>query len=158
MKTLFNSSVRFFSIPLLVLLAPLVWADGDGLDVTITVVGEDETPEETFEIITLPEVVSGTAVVKSQKGLDTANAAQENGKAFGQSKAEEAKHKGEAAKNNAKNAVENASSQNQENIKDSVSSRIPEVAQDHIPQDVLDAINKDRKPELPPRERGNGNN
>jgi hypothetical protein len=136
-------------------------ASGDGLandedlEVTITVVGEDEDPQTVFEVISLPASAAPKATENSQRGLETANQARENGKAFGQAKADEAKEKGKAAKNNASNAAANAADQNQENIKDIVSSKVPEAAQGRIPTDVLNAIKDKHKPEPPDRGRGN---
>jgi len=133
-----------------------VSANDEDLEITITVVGEGEDPQAAFEIISLPFSAAAEANENNQQGLETANQARENGKAFGQAKADEAKEKGKAAKNNANNAAANAAAQNQENIKDIVSSKVPEAAQDRIPADVLDAIKDKHKPD--PSERGRGNN
>lgn len=132
----------------------LSWADDDDTDldgVTITVVDEDDTPESTVELIALPENASATGVENSQKGIDTANMARKDGKAFGQATAEAAKAKGEEAKNNAMNAANEATGQHLDSIKDLVSSNVPDVAQDKIPTDVLDSIDEKHRPDLPPQ-------
>ena len=143
------------AIPLVSLAPAFALANDDDLEITITVVGENEDPQTAFEIISLPTPAESTANENSQQGVDTANQVRENGKAFGQAKAEAAKDKGKAAKNNANNAAANATSQNQENIKDIVSSKVPEAAQGHIPADVLNAIKDKHKPDPPGRGRGN---
>lgn len=125
--------------------------DGEDLDVTITVVDEDDSAETAFTLITLPEQASATGVENSQKGIDTANLAREDGQAFGQATAEAAKNNGEEAKSNTLNVAADASNQNQESIKDLISSKVPDVAQDLIPGDVLDAVDQRRQPELPPQ-------
>ena len=130
----------------------LGWADDTDLDdVTITVVDEDDTPETAFELIALPVNASATGVANSQKGVDTANAARADGKAFGQATAEAAKSKSEEAKDNATHAAEDAANQHLESIKDLVSSKVPDVAQDKIPTDVLDSVDEKHRPDPPNR-------
>jgi hypothetical protein len=61
-------------------LCPAVYADDPPPPSnTITVVAEDATPDDVVNKITLPAKASPTAVEKSKKGLETANAAREVG-------------------------------------------------------------------------------
>lgn len=104
-------------------------AQSTELDITLTVVGEDEDAEDVVEPIALPERASQVAVEHSASGLATANAARENGREFGQATAEQARERG------SENA-ENALTQARENVKDN----IPEGRLDNIPENVRDNI------------------
>lgn len=65
-------------------------ADAPGKQDTITVVAENAKPDDVVSTIALPESAAAKAVEQSKKGLDTANAARELGREFGQNTAEQA--------------------------------------------------------------------
>jgi hypothetical protein len=92
----------------LALCPALYAADAPPTD-TITVVEEGSTPDAVVRTIALPEKASATAVEKSTKGLETANAARElrgnataaeareQGREFGQRTAEQARQSNPSA-------------------------------------------------------------
>lgn len=79
----------------LALLVGAVWlntAQADELDITMTVVDTDKSlPDAVTKVIELPPSASETGREKSAFGLERANEARSNGRAHGQSVAEEAK-------------------------------------------------------------------
>jgi len=73
-----------------------VYADDDGLDVTMGVVTSPAaSPDAATKIIKLPDNASETGKANSEFGLATANAAKSShGREFGQAKADAAKQNG----------------------------------------------------------------
>ncbi|MDZ7735679.1 MAG: hypothetical protein U5P41_05960 [Gammaproteobacteria bacterium] len=61
----------------------------------MTVIEEDEEPEDIDNTLALPEDASPTGVESSQFGIDTANQAREEGREFGQQTAEQAQEMGQ---------------------------------------------------------------
>jgi hypothetical protein len=57
-------------------------------DVTMEVLDDEAAPEDIISLIQLPDDASDTARENAAKGLETANAARADGRAFGQSMAE----------------------------------------------------------------------
>lgn len=124
---------------------------GEELDITITVVGEEDEPEQMVEQIVLPIQKSAAAVAgdkgkgsKAAGGSDMTEPASEKKREFVHSTAEEARAKGGKAKNNAQGIASQAASQAREKIKDIVGGNPSENAKDKIPDDVKDAIGKSK--------------
>lgn len=72
------------------IMSPAVYADDETED-TMTVVEEGQTPEDVVHTLALPEDASDQARESAAFGLDTANRAREDGRAFGQEMAERAR-------------------------------------------------------------------
>lgn len=70
---------------------PAAYAD-EGDEDTIVVIEEDGTPEDVVNVISLPERASDMARQRAASGQETANAAKEFGRDFGQAKAEESRN------------------------------------------------------------------
>ena len=74
-----------------VLAAPAAWAD-DLSGVEMDVMDAKGTPNDaSTKVLALPEEASDTAREHAQKGLDTANTAREDGRAFGEATADAAR-------------------------------------------------------------------
>lgn len=71
--------------------APLAWAD-ELSDVEMDVMDANGTPNEaSTKVLALPDEASDTAREHAQRGLDAANAAREDGAAFGEGAADAAR-------------------------------------------------------------------
>jgi flagellar biosynthesis/type III secretory pathway protein FliH len=97
------------------LLAGPTYADDESTDVgedTMVVIEGDMTPEDIVSVIQLPEAASETARERAAKGLETANAAREDGQAFGREMSEgrgdAGREIGEAAREAAANIAQDA--------------------------------------------------
>lgn len=116
----------------------------DDLDVTMSVLEEGETPDAALEPIALPEDASETAVESSAAGLATANAAREDGRAFGASRAEEARQRGAEAREQGRERADEALGNARDRVKDNIGGgalgNVPDNVRDNIPTDVQDRI------------------
>ena len=73
------------------LATPVAWAD-DLSGVEMDVIDAQGTPNDaSTKVLALPEEASDTAREHAQKGLDTANTAREDGRAFGEATSEAAR-------------------------------------------------------------------
>lgn len=142
----FRMKLLLLAIPLAGLIAmPLLAADDDGDDpVTMEVMGESDDPDEVFERIELPEQASAIAVERSERGLNTANTAREDGRAFGQSMAEEARERAGGAGESAEDARSEARDRMASDVARGNLEDLPEQARQNIPEDVQDRIREAR--------------
>ena len=114
--------------------------DGDTSNTTeeemeVVMAEEGDDPEDIIKLLELPENASDTGRINSAKGLETANLAREDGRAFGQAMAEGRGEAGraigeaarEAAADIAKEARESASDRAQE-ARDKAANMRPENA------------------------------
>lgn len=68
---------------------------------TMVVIDEDTSVDDVANVLELPENVSPEAATNSTRGLDTANAAREGGREFGEQQAASARSRGQDARENA---------------------------------------------------------
>lgn len=93
--------------------SPLYAQDED----TMIVIDDETTIDEVTNVLELPEDASAEAVENSAFGVDTANRAREDGRAFGEQQAAEARSRGqearetagESARDNARDAADRGS-------------------------------------------------
>lgn len=119
--------------------------DDDDFEVTMMVLEEGDEPFEILELIELPDAASATAVERSAQGLDTANAAREGRREFGQSVAEEARQRAGEAGNAAEQARDNARDQFTNDVASSAIENLPSQARDNIPEEVRERIRESQR-------------
>jgi len=68
---------------------------------TMVVIDDDTTVDEVANVIELPSEAAAEAVENAARGLDTANAAREGGREFGEAQAENARERGREARDSA---------------------------------------------------------
>ncbi|MCW8126062.1 hypothetical protein [Microbulbifer halophilus] len=156
---------RTVSLALLVS-APLsapVFADGEDLDVTVSVVEADDTVEDAVNVIELPEEASDTAREAAALGLSTANAARQRGEeetgeepegsgemqAAAGGVAEQASERAREAVKNAEGAARDAASNASEAAEEALNNALSGGAEENVPEDVLDNIPEDVRDHLP---------
>lgn len=139
--------------PLLLLAGPVMAQPADEADehadVTMTVLDEGEAPEEAFSELALPDEAADEGVTNSADGLNTANAARADGRAFGEATAEEAQNRGDESAGTAEEGL----SQARDSIRDAIArgalENVPDEVRDNIPEDVIpDEVPVD--PPVPP--------
>lgn len=118
--------------------------ESDELDLTMDLVEEGDDLDNIVEQIELPADASAQAVESSAFGLETANAAREQGREFGQARAEEARQRGEEARGQAADNADEGLSRARQNVQDNIPGgtldNIPENVRDNIPEQVRDRI------------------
>lgn len=125
---------------------PVIADDHDGDD--MDAVEQGEQPDAVTKNLALPEDASETGVENAESGLATANSAGEDGRAFGESKADEVR----------RNAAQDAEAAGNA-VSDEVRTAIAEGRMEDIPQDVIDNLPqevRDRIPADPPETDGAG--
>lgn len=141
---LWNKRYLLIAIPALGLaITPVLAEDEDSDpddDITMAVVEEGELPDAVFEQIELPEEAAAIAVERSERGLDTANTAREDGRAFGQAMAEEARERANGADEAAEDARSDARDRMASDVAGGNFENLPEQARENIPQDVQDRV------------------
>lgn len=124
----------------------------DDLDVTMNLVEEGEELANVMEPIVLPNFAAPQGVENSAFGLASANDARNQGREFGQGRAEEARLRGEEARTAAADNAEEALTRARQNVKD----RIPADGLENIPDNILDNIPTDVRDRIPGRGRPGG--
>lgn len=119
-----------FSAAFLVVTA---YAEDAPEDVTMMVVEEGAMPEDIVGEIELPAGAAQEAHENAAKGLETANAAREGGRAFGQARAEEARAEAAATGDDAQESAEStaeAARESAENVAESARESAGGVAEE----------------------------
>lgn len=141
MQTLDIRLLLLLSIPVAGLIAmPVLANENDDDPVTMQAMEESDDPDEIFEQIELPEVASEVAVEASEHGLATANAAREDGREFGQSRAEEARERAGDAGEAGESALDEARDGIAGDMARGDFDNLPEQARENIPEEVQDRI------------------